>query len=347
MDLRSCGPRNIVSAGAVDGSTVDDFVTVITESMAYDKAHRLTQVQDDNFNATIYVYDNLGRSTKTTYADTKFVSRTFDKNGNVTGWTDQNGSVITNSYDAMNRLWQRTITKATGVVGTAQENYGHDGLGRMLTATDDDAKVVMTYDSVDNLLADKQGYNVTGSELWKTVSATYTDAGSLSALNYPNGLQVQHTRDAIYRLTSLVDGATTTAITSFTWQGRRRKATATHQNGTSTEYAYDGFRRLSSIEHLLPTAAAFHQFDYAYDQVHNRRMEKHTFDATWVSSLPTAIKAVLTARSTKGDVYEYDWAYRMVTAKYEVTNPTSELTSPGTQAYVTKQDFTLGRSRKP
>ena len=323
------------------GTSIDDFTSSITESMAYDAMHRLTQVQDDNFNATSYEYDPLGRSTKTTYADTKSITRTFDKNGNVSGWTDQNGTVVANTYDAVNRMYLRTVTQATGVVGTTQENFSYDALGRMLSAVDDDARVVMTYDSVGHMLTDKQGYNVTGSELWKTVTGTYSDAGALTALAYPNGLQIQHNRDAIYRLTSLVDAATSTAVTSFTWQGRGRKAGATHQNGTSAEYAYDGFRRLAAIDHLLSGGTTFHQLDYAYDKVHNRQMEQHSFDATWVGGLPTAIQAVLSARHGKGDVYAYDWAYRMVTATYDVTNPLSEVAVPGSQTYVKKQDFTL------
>ena len=60
-----------------------------------------------------------------------------------------------------------------------------------------------------------------------------------------------------------------------------------------------------------------------------------------VGGLPTAIKAVLSARHGKGDVYAYDWAYRMVTATYDVTNPLSEVAVPGSQTYVKKQDFTL------
>ena len=89
-----------------------------------------------------------------------------------------------------------------------------------------------------------------------------------------------------------MDAATSTAVTSFTWQGRGRKAGATHQNGTSAEYAYDGFRRLAAIDHLLSGGTTLHQLDYAYDKVHNRQMEQYSFDATWVGGLPTAIQAV-------------------------------------------------------
>ena len=73
-------------------------------------------------------------------------------------------------------------TPATGIVGTTQENFTYDALGRMLSAVDDDARVVMTYDSVGHMLTDKQGYNVTGSELRRTVTGTYSDAGTLTAL---------------------------------------------------------------------------------------------------------------------------------------------------------------------
>lgn len=324
------------------GTGIEDFTTAITEAFAYDDVHRLTSVTDDNFHATTYLYDALGRSTKTTYADTKYVTRSFDQNGNVASWTDQNGSVVTNLYDEENRLYQRSISKGSGVGGVTLETFGHDALGRVLTAINNDAKVILDWDSVGNLLSDQQGYNISGSEQYKTPSATWSIAGAMSGLSYPGGLSISHARDAIHRLTAITDVGTSGTILDVDWQGLGRKAKATNENGTVTEYAYDGFRRLAEIDHRLSSSGgSFHTLEYAYDDVHNRRMEKHSFDATWVSGLPSAVQSFLNARDTKGDVYGYDWAYRMVTAKYDVTNPASEVATPNSQTYVTQTGYTL------
>ncbi|MCA9316687.1 MAG: hypothetical protein KDB73_14475 [Planctomycetes bacterium] len=324
------------------GTSNEDFTSAITETFAYDASSRLTSVTDDNFHATSYTYDVLGRSTRTTYADTKYVDREFDENGNLTEWTDQNGTVVTNTYDDEDRLTIRSISKGTGVGGVTSESFGRDALGRIISAVNNDYKVLLDWDSVGNLLSDQQGYNILGSEQWKTASATWSIAGAMTGLTYPDTFAISHARDSIHRLTSITDVGSTATIVDYAWQGLGRKASATNENGTVTEYAYDGFRRVTEIDHKLSSAgASFHLLEYAYDDVHNRRMEKHSFDATWISGLPSAVQSFLNARDTKGDVYEYDWAYRMVTAKYDVSNPASEVATPNSQTYVTKTDYTL------
>ena len=66
------------------------------------------------------------------------------------------------------------------------------------------------------------------------------------------------------------------------------------------------------------------------------------YDAyTWLATLPTAVQTFLGARNGKGDVYAYDRAYRMVDARYDVTNPQTEVNSPGSQTYVQLVGYTL------
>ena len=160
-------------------------------------------------------------------------------------------------------------------------------------------------------------------------------------VTYPSGRKFTHNRDAIDRLLSIVETIPNVAVTTHTWQGVGRKATATHQNGTMTEYAWDGFARIQAIDHQTPSAQTFHNFEYAYDRVHNRRMEQNSFNATWLATLPTAVQTFLGARNGKGDVYAYDRAYRMVDARYDVTNPQTEVNSPGSQTYVQLVGYTL------
>ncbi len=323
------------------GTSIEDFVTKIEEAFAYDKNNRLTTLTDDNFNATGYTFDALNRATRTDYADGRHISATFDKNGNVTGWTDQNGTAVSNTYDARNRLTARSVTRGTGVQGTTAEAYTYDALDRMLTASDDDYQIENTWDSVGNLLKQRQGYTG-GSPLWKTVQYAVDDAGSTSSITYPSSFQVGHTRDSIYRLTALVDVAASTNIASFAWQGVNRLQTTSNQNGTSTDYTYDGFQRVSIINHILAGGTgSLHRFDYLYDKVHNRRMEKNSYDATWIATLPANVQTFLNGRNAKGDVYAYDWAYRLVDARYDVTNPVTEVQTPGSQTYVRLVQYTL------
>ena len=100
-----------------------------------------------------------------------------------------------------------------------------------------------------------------------------------------------------------------------------------------TEYGWDGFARLQEIDHTLASAQTFHKFEYAYDKVHDRRMEKNTFDATWIATLPAAVQTFLSGRNAKGDVYAYDWANRLVDVRYDTTNPLLEVQTPGSQPF--------------
>ena len=160
-------------------------------------------------------------------------------------------------------------------------------------------------------------------------------------VGYPSTFQVSHTRDVIYRMTAMVDVSGPTNIATFTWQGASRLATTSNLNGTGTTYSYDGFRNVASIDHTLVGGGSLHKFEYAYDKVHNRRMEKNTFSAAWMATLPAAVQTFLGGRNNKGDVYAYDMAYRLVDARYDVTNPLTEVQNPGTQPFVTNIAYTI------
>ena len=323
------------------GASIDTFVSAIEETFAYDASDRLVTVTDDNFNSTGYTYDALGRRTRTTYADARYVQYVYDENSNLEEWTDQNGTVVENSFDALDRLTLRAVTKGTGVLGSTYESFTYDALSRMLTAKNDAYQVVMAYDSVGNLLSDQQGYNVLGGEQWKTVSSSYTDAGATASIAYPSGFALTHTRDAIDRMTVLHDATASVNVATFTWQGPGRRATTSNQNGTGTTYAWDGFRRIAEIDHTLSGGGSLHKFEYAYDKVHNRRMEKNSFDATWMATLPTAAQTFLGGRNGKGEVFAYDMAYRLIDARFDVTNPATEVASPGTQPYAKLVQYTI------
>ncbi len=323
------------------GQTIEDFTQSITESFQYDGNDRLTGLTDDNFNSTSYQFDARDRQTRVTYADSRYVDTQYDPASNVSQWTDQNGTVVQNTFDALDRKTYASVTRGTGVLGSTFEQFTYDALGRALTAVDDDFQVELTWDSVGNLLKERQGYNAQGQEKWKSVTTSWSDASSVQSVLYPSAFAAAHTRDATYRMTALQDVGAGTNIASFTYQGAGRLATTSNQNGTSTDYTWDGFARIQDIDHKLGTGQTLHKFTYAYDKVHNRRMEQNTFDATWVGTLPQAVQTFLAARNTKGDVYAYDWAYRLTDVRYDTTNPLQEVQNPGSQSFAKNTQYVL------
>ncbi len=274
-------------------------------------------------------------------AITRYVDTQYDPSSNVSQWTDQNGTVVQNTFDALDRKTYASVTRGTGVLGSTFEQFTYDALGRALTAVDNDFQVELTWDSVGNLLKERQGYTTQGQERWKSVTTTWSDASSVQSVLYPSAFAAAHTRDAIYRMTALQDVGAGTNIATFTYQGAGRLATTSNQNGTSTEYAWDGFARIQDIDHKLGSGQTLHKFTYAYDRAHNRRMEQNTFDATWVGTLPQAVQTFLATRNTKGDVYAYDWAYRLTDVRYDTTNPLQEVQTPGSQTFAKNTQYVL------
>ncbi len=67
----------------------------------------------------------------------------------------------------------------------------------------------------------------------------------------------------------------------------RRIETATYDNGASENYVYDGFRRITDLDHK-DGATVLMGFDYAYDKVGNPLWEEWSHD------------------SGKGNAYTYD-----------------------------------------
>ena len=108
----------------------------------------------------------------------------------MSGWTDQNGSVISHVFDANDRLVQRDIVRGTGVLGPTQELYTYDALDRLTLASDDDYQFSRVFDSVGNLLSESQGYTATGQEKWKTVSTGWNSVGGSINVTYPSRAQV-------------------------------------------------------------------------------------------------------------------------------------------------------------
>jgi len=120
-----------------------------------DKNSRLTKLTDDNNNETDYGYDAVNRRTLETLEDSTYKQYTFDSYGMLSWSRDNNISQITYSYDNALRLTGKTIARGSGVEGTTQETFTHDGLARMTGAANYDggtliSSVSLDYDSLNN-----------------------------------------------------------------------------------------------------------------------------------------------------------------------------------------------------
>lgn len=153
------------AAGCDKVETVRDPAGNITRN-TYDDKCNLRFVQDALLKTTEYRYNSFGQRTQmidpngTTWnwnylpngllqnvVDPfgKATTFSFDTKGNLLNRTDRNGRRIDFQYDASNRLTRETWDNGR------ISNYGYDDLGALLTASDPDSALTMTYDNLGHL----------------------------------------------------------------------------------------------------------------------------------------------------------------------------------------------------
>jgi len=299
--------------------TIDDFTTAIVREWGFDRNDRLTSHKDDAGNNSTWTYDALGRPTELKYPDLEKVTYVYDHASNVTKTTDAAGNVIDDVYDLNNRRTLRTVTRATGFLGTTSETFAYDGLGRMTKAEDNDYKVEFTHAVVglsSQVYEEKQSY-VGGSAYLKTVTRTYDAVGNKITELYPSSLDLDYTWNDVSRLSTVTDGTNT--IASYAYIGVRREK-VTFESGATASYTYTGFRgEVDRIHHETSTPATILDLQYGYDDNHDRTYER--FGGSGAGA----------------DVFEYDKARRLTTAWMGSV----DVTAPSTSVYTKKVVYTM------
>ncbi len=159
--------------------------------------------------------------------------RVYNEASDVVQFTDENGSVFENTFDALGRKKDCTISKAVSVVGTDAQSFQYDGLSRQTQAIDTvgstDATVQMSYDSLNRVIEDSQTY--TGGT--RNVTMTDFDSHVISQLQFPNNRKIDNTYDLLYRRTDVADNGGST-IASWQFFGPSRVAERVMSTGRRT-----------------------------------------------------------------------------------------------------------------
>jgi hypothetical protein len=219
---------------------------VARDRYVHDANSGVRRLVDDRGDVTDYEYDTLDRETVMCFHDGSTRVRVYNEASDVVRFTDENGSVFANTFDALGRKTDCTITKAAGVVGTDQQSFEYDGLTRQTQAIDTvggtDATVQMFYDSMNRVVEDSQSY--TGGT--RNVTTTALASHPISQLQFPNGRKIDNTYDLLYRRTDVADNGGSTIAT---WQffGPSRVAELTMGNGLICSHLNNA-RTRSSIQ---------------------------------------------------------------------------------------------------
>lgn len=257
--------RLLTSTGTGGGAVVGG----ITNRQTWDDSSRRTTESDGNSNTTQYVYDSLDRLIRTQYADGTSDTNGYDVYGNRTQSKDANGTIVTTTYDLLDRANTNNAIPAPGVLGTTNETYSYDGLSRIVQAANGDFYTGNSWDSLSHPLGQLQVFGVSGIVGYVNQTMKYDGMGNRIELSHPAGTLVQ-TFDSLNRLkVSRFDppgpGATNAV---YQYIGPDRVARIDYGNGTRMDVGYDAVPRVSVIQHSA-SGFPFYLRDFVWDQAHN------------------------------------------------------------------------------
>src|SRR5208283_3818972 len=116
----------------------------------------------------------------------------YDNNGNLTSKTDRNGHTINYSYDAANRLTQKSYSGNTAT-------YTYDNDSRLTTVTDSTGTYQFSYDGMGRLIGTTTNYTFLTSRGF-TTSYGYDAASNRTSFQDPESGQASYTYDSLNRL---------------------------------------------------------------------------------------------------------------------------------------------------
>ncbi|MBK8000744.1 MAG: RHS repeat protein [Verrucomicrobia bacterium] len=112
---------------------------------------------DANSNITFSPYDALDRHIATTNADGTTRKLIWSPRSNLVLTEDANGTVVSNSFDLLDRCVRRDITPAEGVSdATTFELFTYDGASRLVQASNNLSMIDFSHDSLGQCKAGKQ-----------------------------------------------------------------------------------------------------------------------------------------------------------------------------------------------
>jgi RHS repeat-associated protein len=263
--------------GTVDAGTVTYF---------YDFDGRQASVQDELGHVTSNTYDGAGRLLTVTDALSHATNYGYDADNRKSSVQDANLNTSTYGYDVRGRLTTITYPIVPPASQPTTTLYTYDGIGHVLTTTDQDGKITTnSYDDVGRLASVKDAilpnpnvtqyfYDLNGNlrflqdaagrvttfqyypdnrkssrtlPLSQSEYYIYDGAGNLATKADFNGRQTRYTYDALNRLLSRVpDSSLNQPTASFAYTVTGKRLSMTDGSGTTNYTLYDNRDRLKT-----------------------------------------------------------------------------------------------------
>ena len=269
---------NVTGITLPDQSTIsyayDDFGRKIAETdqhgqttaFAWDESGKLKQVTDAAGHATQYDYNDIGylmaktnANGQTTRYDYDALGRMTNKryplgmsqsfqygDGNSFAVTDFNGDTVEYTFDSSGRIVRVELPDGERL------SYSYASSGDLSSVTDGRGTTSFEYDSDGRLLQRREPDG-------RSISYGYDAQGRRTSITVPSGT-TQYGYDDDGRLARVTDPDGET--TSYTYDADENLEQVIYPNGTLTEYGYDSFNRVVSVENRSVTGSIISSHSY-------------------------------------------------------------------------------------
>jgi len=258
----------------------EDRITTVT-----DRKGEITEIEVNQFGATVRITDPIGRTTNITRDDQNLVRRVdrpsaaggrridemdYDNIGNVTLMTEAVGTDVERStlYD-----YERTFSQVVRMTDPDgfTSTYAYDGFGQANSMTDPEGGIMgYTYSAEGQMLSetDENGNETTyaydanlnmsemtyadGSITQLVYDATGNNIIQMDAVGAPEERHQVSTFDALNRVLTVeitgADGVQIDGITSYSYEPNGNLASVTDETDLVTTMAYDSLERLVAMD---------------------------------------------------------------------------------------------------
>ena len=319
---------------AVGTGLQQDYVSYV-----YNPNGTVALTTDAKGNATVNLYDGHDRLSRTHYPldgspgfgdANNYEQYSWDASGNLVALRKRNGQVVTQSFDALNRLVARTFP---GGVGNVQYSYDLRGLKTASQFGDGSHTIINSYDGLGQLTQTSAG--------GRTLRYRYDAAGNVIDVAWPDGFHVSTQYDGFGRPSQLLENGTA-SLAKYSYDALNRRARVELGNGTRTEFAYDNQGWLSGQDHRFTSSAEdwIARFtrnqlgDITRSSVTNNRYgwkpvtgTRSTYTANGLNQYRTAAGRAVTYDLNGNLAGDGVWRY-----SYDLDNRMRTATRPGTNA---------------
>lgn len=309
----TASPSGASLTGGTDGTGADGHpATLATPALtdyAYDPLDHLVHVQEGQQQRS-YIFDSAGRMTSSTAPESGSVNYTYNNFGLVTQRQDARGALTNYSYDGLNRPTQITYsvanTSATATPATTLV-YGTSSAlnnnGRLITRNDGAGSESLAYDALGRITSRQL---TIGGSIYN-IQYQYNLAGQIASTTYPSGRQIQIQRDAIGRMTQILNGGANVYAVSSYGPGSQPLA-GSFGNGITAAFAYNSLQQLSSLSYSEGASTLF-SLTYGYGTGNNGQVQSVTDNVDSTRSTTLSYDALGHLATASNAQWGLAWTY--------------------------------------